>query len=368
MDKKRGDTVDRIVKYMLAFFIVVNLGYAEEYKLNKVITGLSIPWGMTFINDNTMIITQKNGKIFSLDTKTKQLTPLKNPPQVHDYRQGGLLDVQASQNYKTDGWIYFTYVNKIYKWDVTVLVRAKLKQNAFYSWEELLVTKSATKNGVHFGSRITFDNEGHLYFGVGDRGERPNGQDINTHAGAIMRLHLNGDIPEKNPFLHKEGLDEIYSYGHRNPQGLFYDKKRNILFECEHGPRGGDEINIIKSGENYGWPMASYGKEYWNNQYVGIARSYQGMTDPIKVYVPSIAPSSLMVYSGKLFKQWEGDLFLGALALRHINKVTLDKNNKPIKEERLFEELDERIRNIIEAPDGTIYFSTDSGMIYQITR
>ncbi len=183
-----------------------------------------------------------------------------------------------------------------------------------------------------------------------------------------MKFFVRPHIPERNPFVRKEGLDEIYSFGHRNPQGLFYDKKRNILFECEHGPRGGDEINIIQKEGNYGWPMASFGKEYWSNNYVGMARSYKGMIDPIKVYTPSIAPSSLMVYSGKLFKQWEGDLFLGALALKHINKITLDKDNKVIKEERLFEELDKRVRNIIEAPDGSIYFSTDSGEIYQVAR
>ncbi len=357
-----------VLKSFFVFFLFVSCSYAEEYNVKKIISGLSITWGMAFIDDTTMILTQKEGKVFLLNTQTKKLTSVQNPPQVHNLGQGGLLDVQASPNYKKDGWIYFTYVNKIYKWDVTVLVRAKLKDNRLHSWDELLVTKSATKNDIHFGSRITFDNRGYLYFGVGDRGERPNGQDINTHAGAIMRLYPNGDIPERNPFVRKEGLDEIYSFGHRNPQGLFYDKKRNILFECEHGPRGGDEINIIQKEGNYGWPMASFGKEYWSNNYVGMARSYKGMIDPIKVYTPSIAPSSLMVYSGKLFKQWEGDLFLGALALKHINKITLDKDNKVIKEERLFEELDKRVRNIIEAPDGSIYFSTDSGEIYQVAR
>jgi glucose/arabinose dehydrogenase len=181
-----------------------------------------------------------------------------------------------------------------------------------------------------------------------------------------MRLYLDGTVPKDNPFVGRSGLDEIYSYGHRNPQGLVYDKNRDILFSCEHGPRGGDEINIIQKGENYGWATVSHGKEYWNFSDVGEAKSKEGMEDPIKVYIPSIAPSSLMVYSGKIFKQWKGDLFLGALAMTHLNHIVLDENLEVKKENRYFEDLNQRIRQVVESPDGYIYFSTDSGEIYKI--
>ncbi len=352
----------------VSFFTLVE-AKSVDYKLEKLISSLDIVWGMAFLDDNEMIITQKNGKIFTFNINSKKLTSISNPPKVFYHRQGGLLDVQISPNYEVDKWIYFTYSKNINDHGVTTLARAKLQNNSLSSWEELLVTKSSTSTGAHFGSRITFDEEGHIYFGVGDRGVRANGQDLTTHAGTIMRLNLDGTIPKDNPFVNNKNiLPEIYSYGHRNPQGLFFDKTSKKLYSNEHGPRGGDEINIIKKGLNYGWATISYGKEYWSNEPVGIATQKKGMQEPIKVYIPSIAPSSLMVYSGKVFKKWQGNLFGGALALTHLNRIVLDDNLKVLKEERLFEKLGERIRNVIESPNGLIYFSTDSGKIYRIKK
>lgn len=352
--------------FCLQIFAVSAMYGLQNYTLERVFSGFGVVWGMTFMDSHTMLITQREGEIYKLNLHNKTSTKLLNPPNVYAYNQGGLLDIQVSPWYKKEGWIYFTYVKKQNDKGVTTLARAKLKENGFYGWEELLVTHSVTDTGVHFGSRITFDKEGYVYFGVGDRGERSNGQDIQNHAGTVIRLHRDGSIPKDNPFVGKNGLDEIYSYGHRNPQGLFYDAKREILFECEHGPRGGDEINIIQKSKNYGWAVVSHGKEYWNFSNVGEAKSKKGMEDPMYVYTPSIAPSSLMVYSGKVFKNWEGDLFLGALAKTHLNKITLDKQFNVTKEERLFENLNLRIRNVVESPDGLIYFSSDSGEIYVI--
>ncbi|RLA07846.1 MAG: PQQ-dependent sugar dehydrogenase, partial [Gammaproteobacteria bacterium] len=186
---------------------------------------------------------------------------------------------------------------------------------------------------------------------------------------SIIRLNLDGTVPADNPFVgDKNKLDEIFSFGHRNPQGLFYDKKRDILFSVEHGPRGGDEINIIKKGENYGWATVSKGKEYTSFSYVGDYRSKKGMRDAIKVYIPSIAPSSLMVYSGKLIKKWQDDLLIGSLVLTHINKITfLNKNFTKSQEIRLLKNLNQRIRDVTESPQGFICFSTDSGDIYKIS-
>jgi len=354
------------IKYFLSLILVSSFSFAFDVSLVRVVSNIGIPWGMAFLDNNTMLINTKDGKVILYEIEKNKLITLKNPPNIYQKGQGGLLDIQLSPNFKKDGWIYFTYSKEIHSKGVTVLARAKLQGYALHSWQELLLTNSMTNTGVHFGSRITFDDKGYLYFGVGDRGHRPNGQDINTHAGTIMRLHLDGTIPHDNPFVETDGLDEIYSYGHRNPQGLFYDKTRDILFECEHGPRGGDEINIIQKGKNYGWARVSHGKEYWNFSDVGEAKSLEGMIDPLKVYIPSIAPSSLIVYSGKIFKQWKGDLFLGALALKHLNHIVLDDNLEVKSQNRLFEELDKRIRNVVESPDGYIYFSTDSGEIYKI--
>lgn len=341
---------------------------SAEFKIKEIVSDLFVPWGMAFLDKKNMIITQKNGSVFLLNIQTKKLTPVLNPPKIYQHGQGGLLDVQISPNYIKDAWIYFTYVKKLNSLAATTLSRAKLKDNRLYSWQELLVTKSAANSGRHFGSRITFDEDGHLYFSVGDRGVRSNGQDITTHAGSILRLNLDGTVPKDNPFVNRDGLDEIYSYGHRNPQGVFYDKSSKNLYSIEHGPRGGDEINIIQKGKNYGWATISYGKEYFSFKQVGIGTHHIGMEQPIKVFTPSIAPSSLILYSGKLFEEYKGNLFSGALALKHLNRIVLDKNSKVLKEERLLKELDERVRNVIEGPNGLLYISTDSGSILSLSR
>jgi glucose/arabinose dehydrogenase len=338
-----------------------------EITVERVAKGLNIPWGMTFLSATKLLVTEREGQILLLNLKQSTKTILKNIPNVMAEGQGGMLDIALSPNYKNNGWIYFTYVKDIDGEGATVLARAKLKQNRFYKWQELLVSESTTDTSRHFGSRIAFDKKGHVFFGIGDRGERPNAQDLTNHAGSIMRLNLDGSIPNDNPYVNsKTILTEIWSYGHRNPQGLAYDHKFNRLWEIEHGPRGGDEINFIKKGANYGWPIISYGKEYWGPLAIGEGTHRQGMEQPVKVYVPSIAPGSLLIYSGNAFPKWQGNLFSGALKLRHINRIVLNKKGEAINEERLLKSLDNRIRALTQSPEGWIYFSTDSGEIYRI--
>jgi len=337
------------------------------FKVEKLIGGLGIPWGMVFLSSEKLLITERGGSVRVFDLNSTQLTRLENSPPVLAEGQGGMLDVALSPGYNDDGWIYFTYVKDIAGRGATTLARAKLNNNHLDNWQELLVTRSATDTYHHYGSRITFDGLGHVYFGVGDRGLRPNAQDLKNHAGTIIRLKLDGNIPGDNPFVDDENkLDEIWSYGHRNPQGLAYDRQHSRLWEIEHGPRGGDEINLIKKGENYGWPVISYGKEYWGPVSVGEGTHKEGMQQPVKTYTPSIAPGSLMLYTGNRFPQWKGNLFSGALVLRHLNRIVVDQQGEVITEERLLENMDERIRALAQSPDGLIYFSTDSGMIYRI--
>lgn len=336
-------------------------------KLEKVAEGLGIPWGMTFISPTKLIITEREGSVLLLDLKSSKLIKLKNTPKVLVDGQGGLLDVAVSPDYKSNGWIYFTYVKDVEGDGATTLARAKLDGDGFSQWHDLLVSKSTTSQGYHFGSRITFDDRGHVYFGIGDRGERPNAQNLTNHAGTIIRLNLDGSIPKDNPFVqHKSALPEIWSYGHRNPQGLSYDAKNKRLWEIEHGPRGGDEINLVLPGKNYGWPVISYGKEYWGPIAVGEGTHRKGMQQPVKIYIPSIAPGSLIVYSGEAFPGWKENLFAGALKLHHINRIILNGKGEAIKEERLLESLNERIRALTQSSNGWIYFSTDSGKIYRI--
>lgn len=340
-----------------------------KLKLEQVVDGLGIAWGMCFILPSQLLVTDRGGAVKLIDVDSGQITSLKNVPGVFAQGQGGMLDVALSPYYKNDGWIYFTYVKEVDNQGVTVLARAKLSGHVFKDWQELLVTKSKTEETQHFGSRIAFDTEGHVFFGVGDRGVRKNAQDLTNHAGSIIRLNLDGSIPSDNPFsTDNKLLPEVWSIGHRNPQGMAYDAENKRLWSIEHGPRGGDEINIIKPGANYGWPVISYGMEYWGPVAVGEGTHREGMEQPVKVYIPSIAPGSLLFYSGDEFPGWKGNLLSGALKLRHLNRIVLSKQGEVIKEERLLEDLDQRIRALAQSPQGWLYFSTDSGKIYRLSR
>ena len=340
-------------------------------RLEQVADGLGIPWGMSFLSANHLLVTERNGAVrlveIGIDSVRGRVSRLNNVPDVLAKGQGGMLDVAVSPNYKKDGWIYFTYVKEVKGQGATVLSRAKLVARTFSNWQELLVTKSTTQESRHFGSRITFDEHGHVFFAVGDRGVRKNSQDLSNHAGSILRLNLDGSVPEDNPFSkNKQLLPEVWSYGHRNTQGLAYDAENERLWSIEHGPRGGDEINLIHSGANYGWPIISYGKEYWGDIAVGEGTHRKGMEQPVKVYIPSIAPGSLLLYSGNALPGWKGNLLSGALKLRHVNRIVLSKQGEVLKEERLLEDLDERIRALAQSPQGWLYFSTDSGKIFRL--
>ncbi len=342
------------------------------YRVEQVAKGLGVPWGMAFLSPTEIIITERSGKIRLLTLSTDpdispRVIDLLGAPQVQASGQGGMLDVAVPPDFQPGDWIYFTYSKPINGSAVTTLARTKLSGRRLVQWTDLVVTRSATDTSLHFGSRIAFDDKGHLFFTVGDRGERPNGQDLSTHAGSVLRVNRDGSPPADNPFVDRKGaLPEIWSYGHRNPQGISYDPTKKRLWIIEHGPRGGDEINLIKPGLNYGWPVISYGKEYWGPFHVGEGTHKKGMEQPVKYYAPSIAPGSLIRYSGKAFPAWKGDLIAGALKLTHLNRVSLDAKGKAVEEERLLSELNERIRALIESPEGWLYFSTDSGMILRL--
>jgi glucose/arabinose dehydrogenase len=344
--------------------LLTNSSADTDYQVSVISNKLNIPWAMAFINQKQLLITEREGSLKLLDRFSGHIQKISGLPEVYNKGQGGLLDVALPPHYNKDDWVYFTYSKPINQSGATTLARAKLKHDSLVSWTDLLVTKSVTDTNRHFGSRIAFDDNGHVFFTVGDRGERPNGQDLTTHAGSVLRLNIDGSIPKDNPFIkHKNALPEIWSYGHRNPQGLSYDFQLKRLWLIEHGPRGGDEINLIYKGKNYGWPIVSYGKEYWGPIDVGEATEKVGIESPIKYYVPSIAPGSLFLYTGLAFPNWKGNLFAGALKLQHLNRIVLDEAPKAIAEERLLEELKERVRSLAQSPEGWIYLSTDSGKI-----
>jgi len=337
-------------------------------RVEQLLTGLGIPWGMTFISPHQLLITERAGSVRLLNIRDRSSVSLGGAAEVVAEGQGGLLDVAIGPNYSSEGWIYFTYTRRVDSEAATTLARARLDQERLVDWQDLLITDTATDARRHFGSRIAFDDKGHVFFGVGDRGERDMAQDLSNHIGTIMRLNLDGSVPVDNPFVGTANArDEIWSYGHRNPQGLLFDRVSDRLWSIEHGPRGGDEINLIIKGRNYGWPVISHGKEYWGPVSIGEGTSKAGMEQPRKVYIPSIAPGSLLMYRGDAFPQWRGNLFAGALKLQHLNRILLSASGQVIQTERILEDLDERIRALAQSPEGWIYFSTDSGGILRIS-
>lgn len=342
------------------------VGSANAFEAEKVASELNIPWGLAYIDDNTMLVSERAGLLKQVNLKTGSQQVIAKPNNVWAQGQGGLLDIAVSPF--AANTLYLTYSKDIEGEGATTLAKASYQNGKLTDWQDLFVSTSRSDTGRHFGSRIAFDDK-HVYFSIGDRGVRDNGQDTLTHAGAILRLNPDGSTPSDNPFVtDKAVLDEIWSYGHRNPQGLVYDAPTQKLWSIEHGPRGGDEINLIKRGANYGWPITSHGKEYWGPLSVGEGKLKEGVEPPVKVYVPSIAPGSLVLYRGDKFPELKGKLLAGALKLTHINVVSLSDTDKAIGEQRIMTKLGERIRDIEVTPKGDIYFSTDSGNLYRLKR
>lgn len=358
------------MKYLLVLFtlLVSTTASSEALSPRTVASGLGVPWGMAILPDNHMLITQRQGNLSLLDLNTLKLTNIDGLPAIKVGGQGGLFDVALPPNYPENKWIYFSYAKEVDGQAATSLARAKLDKKTLTNWQDLIITQSRSSKSAHFGGRITFDDSGHVFLSIGDRGVRAKAQDTSNHAGSILRLNLDGSVPDDNPFVGKASvLDEIWSYGHRNPQGLFFNKQTQQLWAIEHGPRGGDEINLIEPTKNYGWPVISYGKEYWAPLAVGEGTEKTGMEQPIQTYIPSIAPSSLIQYSGKIFKDWQGDLLATAMALKHLNRITLNDDNSVKDEQRYLQNQNARLRNVIESHEGWLYISTDNGDIIQVT-
>ncbi|MBJ7552514.1 PQQ-dependent sugar dehydrogenase [Marinomonas ostreistagni] len=362
--------LQHIKQFSIGLLIMISsLGYAVEaepqFKIDQLAQVDGIPWGMAQIDTQTLLVTVLDGQLLRINTSSGEIKEVSGLPRIARLGQGGLLDVALSPDFPETSWVYFTYAHPTEEGATTALARAKFNSDKLSDWQDLLVSDASSSKGQHFGSRIAFDHNGHVFFTVGDRGTRANAQDLSNHAGAILRLNMDGSVPADNPYVrHGKIKPEIWSFGHRNPQGLFYDQATGFLWSNEHGPRGGDEINLIRVGANYGWPIVSHGKEYWAPLNVGETTSKEGMEDPKKVFIPSIAPSSLLIYRGELFKDWQGDFLSTALSLRHLNNVRLASGE--VFETRFLEDLNERLRDVIELNDGSLVVSTDSGLILNI--
>lgn len=335
--------------------------------------GLDHPWGLAFLPDGSLLVTERSGTM-RLVKQGKLSEPIENVPEVWANGQGGLLDVALAPDFSTSNTIYFTYSQPGQGGAGTALASAKLVYGSdgteLENVRTLVSMSKRTNKGQHFGSRIVISPDGKLFVTMGERGEQERAQDYMDHAGSVLRVNADGTIPSDNPYADgKKALPEIWSKGHRNPQGATWDPLTHSLLTLEHGAKGGDEINQPQAGKNYGWPVITYGVDY-SGAKIGQGTAAEGYEQPLYYWDPSIAPSGLVAYSGDMFPEWKGDLLAGALKFEMLVRLDRDEKGKMKGEERLFEGEFGRIRDVRAAPDGSVYLLTDAsnGKIIRLTR
>ena len=330
------------------------------FRVVTVTTGLDHPWGLAFLPDGRLLVTERSGRLRTVTAGRLDPEPITGVPRVHASGQGGLLDVALHPEFRENGLVYLSYAAGNWARAGTEVARGRLHGSRLEDVEVLFRALPKSGGGRHFGSRLRFAPDGHLFISLGDRGDRHRAQDPGDHAGSIVRIRDDGGIPPDNPFVGVDGaLPEIWTLGNRNVQGLAFHPQTGVLFAHEHGPRGGDEVNVVRPGVNYGWPVISYGREYGSGVPVGEGTHRDGMAQPIVQWTPSIAPSGLTVYDGDRFPRWRGNLFVGALRFRLIARLVLD-GDRVVHEERLLEGRHGRIRDVRTGPDGLLYLLTDA--------
>jgi len=342
-----------------------------------IVNGLVHPWGMTFLTETRFLVTERNGGLQLYDGE--KLIEIPHSLDVLQEGQGGLLDIQASPDYAQTGFIYMTYAKRVTNsTSTTALIRFKINSNVMFEVEELFVASPAYNSEAHYGSRIAFDQSAHIFVTLGDRNAYSTAssisdvfqafpQQLDNHWGKVIRLNGDGSIPQDNPFVGQaDALDEIYTYGHRNPQGIAFKASHDEILINEHGAQGGDEVNILEPGKNYGWPVITYGKDY-NGQTIGLGTSRAGMEQPLLYWDPSIAPSSMAYYQGNRYPDWKNQWFVSALAEETLVRLSWDGQTL-VEEEQLYRNQLGRIRAVVESPDGLLYLLTDSsnGRVVQL--
>ena len=332
----------------------------HSFRVVTLLTALENPWSVAFLPDGRMLVTERAGRLrlvgqdFRLDPK-----PIAGLPDVVSQGQGGLFDVVLHPEYAQNGWIYWAYNAPGAGGWGTALARGKLQGSRMTEVQVLFSMQPKTRSSQHFGGRIVFDKAGMLYLTLGDRGDKDRAQKLDDHAGSVIRLHDDGRVPADNPFAKRAGaLPEKWTLGNRNMQGATLHPKTGELWTHEHGPQGGDEVNVMRSGLNYGWPVITYGVNYGFGTRIGEGQTKPGMVQPLHLWVPSIAPSGMAFVSGSRFPQWEGDLLVGALRDQMLVRLVLD-GEKVVREERLLKGLVGRIRDVRMGPDGLVYLLTD---------
>lgn len=331
----------------------------HTFRVATVVAGLEFPWGMAFLPGGEILVTERPGRLRVIRGGLLDPTPVAGVPEVWASGQGGLLDVALHPDFAKNRLVYLSYSKPGAKGATTAVVRGTFDGKRLSGVEEIFEADAWNKNRVHFGSRLLFDGKGHLFISIGERGEMQQAQELGNHQGTIVRLHDDGRVPADNPFVGREGArPEIWAYGIRSPQGITLHPETGALWEVEHGPRGGDEINLILPGRNYGWPVITYGINY-NGQPISDITEKEGLEQPLHYWVPSIATSGIAIYDGDAFPGWKGSVFVGGLAGMQLARVSFE-GTRPTSEETLLAELRHRIRDVRVGPEGHLYLLVDA--------
>ena len=332
----------------------------HNYRLDTWVGGLTEPYSLAFLPGNRALVTEKRGRLYLIENGKRNETPIKGVPEVDIDGQAGLFDVVPHPDFARNGWIYFAYsdpqMHEGKPVSLTRIIRGKLREGALVDQETIFqgpLQYYRPDGGVHYGGRIAFDKAGFLFVTIGERGDGRNSQDLARPTGKVHRVFDDGRIPDDNPFAKQSGVDRtIWSYGHRNPQGLAFHPVTGQLFNAEHGPRGGDELNLVQPGRNYGWPVITYGMNYDGSAMTDLTAK-DGMEQPLTYWVPSLAVCGINFYTGDLFPKWKNHLFLASLAAEELRRIEI-QDGKVVKQETLFKSLG-RIRYVTGGPDGAIY-------------
>lgn len=348
---------------------LVEEGLRTEYQalnLVRVAGDLEHPWAVAFLPDGSYLVTERGGRLWHIHDEGRR--EISGVPEVHAQNQGGLLDVVLHPEFESNQWVYLTYSLGDDSATTTALMRARLQGDSLVDGQVLFEQDRRSDPGRHYGSRLAWLPDGTLLMSIGDRGtEPPRAQDLDDHAGTLLRLNADGSVPEDNPFVgHDTALPEIYSYGHRNIQGLIVTPEGQI-WSTEHGPRGGDELNLHQAGENYGWPVASKGRDYRTEEPFGEVRSHPDMIDPVYEILPTLAPSGLAFVDSEHYPRWQGNLLAGGLRAQNIRRLVIE-DNVVVHDEQLLAGKVGRVRDVRMSPAGYIYVLTDQsdGGLYRL--
>lgn len=347
----------RLLALLLLSFM---LQPARALEVETFVGGLEHPWSMVFLPDGRALVTERPGRLRLIDAQGQLSNqPVAGIPEVYAHSQGGLMDVALHPDYRDTGWIYLTLAHGTPSANATRLVRGRLVDNRWTDNEVLFTAQPFKDTPVHYGGRMAFLTDGTLVLSVGDGFDlREQAQLLDSHLGKLVRIHDDGRVPTDNPFTHREAaLPEIFSLGHRNPQGLVLDPESGLIWSHEHGPRGGDELNLIEAGANYGWPLATLGVDYSGARVSPFTRR-PGLAAPLIDWTPSIAPAGMSRYAGDMFPEWHGDLLVASLVERTIRRIVLD-GERVVSDQALGLEIGRRLRDVRVGPDGALYLLVD---------